>query len=354
MTITSSAPGPYACPATTTVREAMRRINDTSPHVGLVVVDDDGRLLGTLTDGDIRRGILRGVALDDAVAACMNVKATTGQAGEDRHNAALLAARPVPFLPIIDGQRRLVGILFPRPGASPIGTALVMAGGAGRRLGARTRATPKPLLPIGDRPILDHVLTALEEAGVADIRVAVHYLADQIEAFLAGRRNRAEVRVIQEPQPLGTAGAVGLLGPGAGPVLVVNGDVLTRVDYRMLAAFHDRHEFEATVAVARYDVEIPFGVVRQGPDGVLLDIDEKPRVTHFVAAGIYVLSPAFRALVPPSEPLDMPDLLALGREVGLRAGLFPIHEYWTDIGRPHDLEAADTAHRNGHAGGADA
>ncbi|MBK8908196.1 MAG: NTP transferase domain-containing protein [Rhodospirillales bacterium] len=361
MTFVVHAPEPFACLPETTVREAMARINDTPPHAGLVVVDGDGRLLGTVTDGDIRRGILRGVALDDAIATCMNAGAVPGRDGDAAGNLAVLAARPLQFLPIIDGHRRLVRILFKRPGGSTLGAALVMAGGAGRRLGERTRATPKPLLPIGDRPILDHVMTALEDAGITDIHVAVHYLADQIESFLAKRQSRADVRVIHEPEPLGTAGAVGLLPPpkpgsrpGPGPLLVVNGDVLTRVDYRALAAFHDRHEFEATVAVARYDVEIPFGVVRQSADGVLLDIDEKPRVTHFVAAGIYVLSPAFRALVPPSEPLDMPDLLALGRRVGLRAGLFPIHEYWTDIGRPHDLEAADTAHRNGRFGAAEA
>ncbi|MCW5699724.1 MAG: NTP transferase domain-containing protein [Rhodospirillales bacterium] len=346
--MTTSKPEDFTCRARTTVREAMARINDTPPHVGLVVVDEDRRLLGTVTDGDIRRGILRGVTLDDAVAACMNRNALTGRQGAERHSLALMAARSIQFLPIVDDGGRVVHVLFRRATAAMPVDALVMAGGAGKRLGERTKETPKPLLTIGDRPILEHVLTALEDAGVRRVFVSVHYLADKIKAFLAARANGADVQVVEEQEPLGTAGAIGLLpAPLSGPLLVVNGDVLTKVDFRALAAFHERHEYDATVAVARYDVDIPFGVIRQNADGVLTGIDEKPRVTHFVAAGIYYLSPAYCALVPPSRPLDMPSLLDLGRQVDLRAGLFPIHEYWTDIGRPHDLEAADTAHRNG-------
>jgi NDP-sugar pyrophosphorylase family protein len=328
----------------------MVRLN-TSRYLFQLVCDAGPRLHGTVTDGDIRRALLRGASLDAPVEVCMQKEFLAGRAGADRENQLLLRAgrRRVAFLPVLDGDGRLVEVLVRDIGEGAIARALVMAGGFGRRLGARTQSVPKPLLPVGGRPILDHVLEALEDAGIAEIHVSLHYLAHQIRAFVGQRANRARVQFIEEETPLGTVGAAGRLDGGGkpGPLLIINGDVITRTDFAALRDFHVRHGLDGTIGVARHEIEVPFGVVRYGEDGLFAGIDEKPRISNFIAAGIYYLSPEFVALVPGDRPMDMPELLNLGKKIGLRIGLFPIHEYWTDVGRPDDLAAAEDATRAG-------
>lgn len=337
----------YVCLPGMPVREVLARI-DGSPHLFQVVLDESGRLLGTVTDGDIRRAMLHGVSLDEPAERCMQLRPVIGLVGALLENQAKLCSlgSSRSFLPIVDADGHMREILI---GAADEGvaSAIVMAGGPGTRLGDLTRNTPKPLLPVGGRPILDHVLGALEAGGVRRIFVSVNYLAGQIEEFIVARESAAEIELVHEPERLGTAGALGLLGDRAPrePFLVVNGDVLTRADLNALQDFHVRHGHDGTVGVARYEVDIPFGVVRYGADGLFAGIEEKPRITNFIAGGVYLLSPEFVGLVSPGRPIDMPELLNLGHEIGLRIGLFPIHEYWTDVGRPMDLDAADLALR---------
>lgn len=332
----------FACDAATPLRQVLARFNELS-HPLHVVLDAQGKLVGTLTDGDVRRALLKGASLDDPVSVAVHSPAVTGKNDDEAENAALL--RSVPFLPIVDGRGVVVELLLAQRNGSGISTALIMAGGLGTRLGARTRSLPKPLLPVGGKPILEHILARLEAIKAEDIYVSVHYLADRIESYLASRPSKTAVRLIRENRKLGTAGAIGALPPDASsPLLVVNGDILTQTDFLALADFHKRHGYDATLAVARYDVEVPFGVVRRDEAGLFAGIEEKPAYHHFVAAGIYYLSPQFRALVTPNKPLDMPELLNLGRAVGLKIGLFPIHEYWIDVGRPRDLESAELHH----------
>ena len=343
----------YASPMELTLRDAVRRL-DRSAHLFQVVVDSAGKLAGTLTDGDVRRAMLRGVALDATVSEAMNQAPIAGRTGAERANLDKLATigLAVPFLPILDDNGAVCEILLaamtPQTGVH----ALVMAGGSGRRLGARTRTVPKPLLPVGGKPILEHVLSRLKSAEVSDITVSVHYLAGQIEQFLAARDNRARIVTLHEDRPLGTAGALGRLAPSlsGANVLVVNGDIVTQVDFATMRDFHDRHGYDGTIAVIRHDTDIPFGVVRYGEDGSFERVDEKPVLSHFVAAGVYLLSPAFAGLVAREEAMDMNELLNLGREVGLSIGLFPIHEYWVDVGRPDDLDRAERDHAEREAG----
>jgi dTDP-glucose pyrophosphorylase len=337
--------GLVACQPGITIREAMARIN-ANPHVFLIVVDAGGRVIGTVTDGDVRRGLLRGVGLDRPVTECMQREPTTGRFGgehEDAANARKLATLQsrVAFLPIVDEEGILRHVLVLPTAPPPQAVALVMAGGSGKRLGEETRKIPKPLLEVGEKPLLERALESLEEAAVNDIYVSVYYLADEIERYVAARRSRSTIHILREEAPLGTAGAIGLLPAGAEkPLIVLNGDVLTRVDLSTLLAFHERHGLDGTIAAAQHEVQIPYGVVHHSDDGQFLSVEEKPRVLHFVAAGIYVLASEFRALVRPNVPMDMPELLNVARGAGLRLGLFPIHEYWTDVGQPGDLSAA--------------
>ena len=338
----------YACAPEAAIREVLARI-DRSSYLFQIVVDQEGHLLGTVTDGDIRRAMLHGFGLDGVAGDCMQTQPKTGRLGDAAANQEALSGLGSlrAFLPILDSGGVVREILVAADGPG-IGSAIVMAGGPGTRLGKRTETTPKPLLPVGGRPILDHILTALETAGVERIVISVHYLPEQIEAFVATRPNGAAIELIREPHRLGTAGALGQLGGNSPrePMLVVNGDVITKVDFAALHDFHHRHAFDGTIAVARYDVDIPFGVIRYGEDGRFEAIEEKPKVSNFVAAGVYYLSPEYLSLVPPGKPMDMPELLNLGKRIGLRTGLFPIHEYWTDVGRSDDLDAADAHHRH--------
>ncbi len=342
----------FACTSEISIRESMARITGKN-SLFQVVIDVEKKILGTLTDGDIRRAILRGVTLDDPVHTCMNATPITGQVGEEEENVRKLeqiyqaAGARATFLPVIDQNMHLVDILIYETAREQPPRALIMAGGLGSRLGERTKSTPKPLLPVAGRPILDHILERLENAEIEEVYISAHYLAGKIEEFVKSRKSKANIIVLHETDPLGTAGSISLLPNFLNePFLTLNGDVLTQVDYGALFSFHDRHEYDATIAVAQHRSEIPFGVVRHSEDGLFIGIDEKPSQECFIAAGIYFLSPEFRSLVPTNERTDMPTLLNKARKLGFKIGLFPIHEYWTDIGHPEDFEQANDKHVN--------
>ena len=322
--------------------EVLQRLNE-SDHLFFIVVNSEGKPLGTITDGDIRRAILDGATLDDPSSRCMFHQSRFGQIGNDSENYKALQG--VPFLPLVDASGNLAEVLIPNGNLPRLKTAMIMAGGKGVRLGKRTRNTPKPLLSVGDQPILEHIIGNLEDAGVESIFVSVHYLADQISAFLKKRHSRAKFKVIEESEMLGTAGALSLLPSEIShPILVINGDLVTKTNFLALNYFHWRHTYDASIAVTQHETEVPFGVVQKDKNGLFLAIEEKPIIRNFVAAGIYYLSPEFFALVPKNTPFDMPDLLNRGREIGLKVGLFPIHEPWIDVGRPDDLKRADDSY----------
>jgi dTDP-glucose pyrophosphorylase len=339
------APSLFSCPPDATLRDVLARIDQSSPHLFQLVVDKAGMLLGTVTDGDVRRAMLRGAKLEDCVRDWMHVSPMTGLVGQPEDNLRKLQSvrSSRAFLPILDGHGVVTEIqVRGRQREGGISSALVMAGGRGTRLGSLTQNVPKPLLPVHGRPILDHVLARIEEADATRVFISVHHFSDQIKSFIAARPNRQPVEFIEESSPLGTAGALTMMRGihQESPVLVVNGDVITSVDFTKVHDFHCRHGLDATVCVAQHDIDVPFGVVRYGEDGLFEAIDEKPRISHFIAAGVYYLSPEMIALVPSGRPIDMPELLGIGRKIGLRIGLFPIHEYWRDLGRPGDLDAA--------------
>lgn len=334
---------PLTCSGSISMRELLARIN-ASPYLFQVVVDAQNRLVGTATDGDVRRALLAGESLDAPADVCMQRQPQVGYPGDREGNRRRLAAirSIVPFLPLVDTAGRPVEILIRRDLALAPAAALVMAGGRGSRLGARTASTPKPLLPVAGQPMLEHVLQRLENAGVEDVYISVNYLGEQIARFCVDRDSRARLHILRETAPTGTAGAVGLLPPDlAGPLLVMNGDVMTDVDLRALLEFYQYQDYDACLAAAHHEVEIPYGVVKADAQGYFESIVEKPKLTHYVAAGIYVLGAEMRRLVPGETRVDMPELLNEGRRAGLRVGVFPIHEYWRDVGRPADLDAAD-------------
>jgi NDP-sugar pyrophosphorylase family protein len=282
----------------------------------------------------------------------MQQHSTTGLVSTPQDNRRKLDALVVTirFLPVLNADGTLAHLLLEDgPGLRAI-TALVMAGGFGRRLGDLTQTTPKPLLPVQGRPILDHVLESLENAGIRRIFVSTHYLADQIESFVGTRDSIARIKLVHEDEPLGTGGAIGLLPPehrAEGDLIVLNGDLISDVSFDGLVAFHRAHDHNATICVKEHRTRIDFGVIHFSDDNEFERIEEKPEISHFIAAGIYLLDPAVAGLAKPGARADMPDLLNRARDVGLKVGVFPVHEHWVDVGRPKDLQSADKAGARG-------
>jgi NDP-sugar pyrophosphorylase family protein len=216
-----------------------------------------------------------------------------------------------------------------------------MAGGKGKRLGQLTRECPKPMLPVRGKPILEIILEQCIEAGFRDYYLSVNHLKDQVQDhFEDGANWQVNIQYLEEHKPLGTAGALSLLPTMPDyPLLVLNGDVLTRVDYRRLLNFHSQHESAATLCVREHTTQIPYGVVRMD-DITVQAIDEKPVLSHYVNAGIYILHPDLLELVPSDQFFDMPQLLEKAIERDEQVSAFPIHEYWLDIGLPETLVRA--------------
>ena len=321
-------------------------------HLGIVlVVDDERKLLGTITDGDMRRAMLAKIHLDRPVTAILDRKANTpyaspitAPAGADRNiYLGLLKAHGVLHLPVVDEEGRVLDLVtldqFLQDEVLPV-HAVVMAGGKGSRLHPLTENTPKPMLPIGDRPLLEIIIRQLSEAGIRQVKVATHHKPEKIEEYFQdGKRFGVEISYAEEDRPLGTGGGLGLLPVPNQLTLVINGDILTEVDFRAMVAFHKEHRANLTVAVRHYDVQVPYGVVEcDGP--IVKRISEKPAVGFFVNAGIYLLDPIAYRYIPTNEHFNMTDLIERMIQDHRSVVSFPIHEYWLDIGERAEYERA--------------
>ena len=330
-------------PASTPLIDAIAALDATGLQI-LLVVDDDGRLAGTVTDGDVRRGILAKRPLDGPVADVMHVAPTTRPAGIGRDDARrAMRDATVRQLPLLDDEGRPAGLELLDNGGTPDrpNTVVIMAGGLGTRLRPLTEDTPKPLLRVGGRPLLETIIEAFAEYGFRKFHLSVNYRAAQVEEhFGDGRQLGVEIGYLREDEFLGTAGALSLLPHRPGePVVVMNGDILTRVDFGQMLEFHERTGAEMTMCVREYDVEIPYGVVEVDGERVT-SLVEKPTTRHFINAGIYVLAPELLATIRPGERLDMTDLADRISGRGGMISAFPIREYWLDIGHLEDFERA--------------
>jgi NDP-sugar pyrophosphorylase family protein len=246
-------------------------------------------------------------------------------------------------LPVVDDAGRIVELLLrsdfvteERLGLS----AVIMAGGFGTRLRPLTDELPKPMLPMGDRPLLELTIERLREAGIHRVNLTTHYLAEKITShFGNGQALDVDVNYVTEDRPLGTAGGLKLMSDVDETLLVINGDILTEVDFRSMLAYHRDHGADATVGVRQYELQVPYGVVEC--DGVRVrGVREKPVLTFLVNAGIYLLEPAVRRHIPDDQRFDMTDLIERLVEKGRHVVSFPVVEYWLDIGRPGDYEQA--------------
>ncbi len=336
-----------------TLREGIERIDKGGMQLA-IVLEPGGGLAGLLSDGDVRRAILRGHGLDASVEQVMNRQPTTAPASATREELlALMRKRVLRQLPLVDTGGVVTGLatlddlagIAERPN-----WVVLMAGGLGTRLRPITDEVPKPMIPVGGKPILENILENLIEQGFRRFFLSVNYKAEVVQAYFGdGARWDAQIEYLHETKRLGTAGALSLLpGRPADPVLVMNGDLLTRARLNNMLQFHLEHHSAATMAVREYDFQVPYGVVRLNGTAIV-GVEEKPVHRFFVNAGIYVLSPSALDLVPADTYFDMPSLFDLIIASGGQTTAFPVREYWLDIGRMEELERAHEEWNHGEA-----
>lgn len=310
-----------------------------------IVVNDEGKIQGTLTDGDCRRALLAGLTLDSPLkdAAHTNFIAVD-KSFPIEQVYALMRTNSVRQIPVVDDQRHLIDLILEKAAAASEQTAhvLILAGGKGTRLRPLTQSVPKPMLQIGGKPMLKRLVDSLVESGFSQISISTSYLAEQIESYFGnGERWGCSIEYIREDKELGTAGPLKLLSHGDNkPILVLNGDLVTQVNFSSLLEFHRQSKYDLTVGATTHRVDVPFGVLDLNPDGTLKAIAEKPILSFPVNAGIYVLESSLLSLIPQNEYFAMTDLMELALAKKYTIGAFPIHEEWLDVGVPEQYISA--------------
>lgn len=325
---------------------------DRSGRLSLaLIVDELGRLLNTVSDGDIRRSLLAGLQLSDSIPTLIAIKSktphplpVTAAVGTDGGTLInLMRARGVRQIPIVTHDGRVVDIVTLDdllPEEPRVLHAVVMAGGFGTRLRPLTETIPKPMLPIGGRPLMELIIDQLRETGVTKINIATHYQAHKIvEHFGDGSGFGVDISYVNERDPLGSGGALGLMERPDEPLLVINGDILTDIDFRAMHTYHQEHNSMMTVAVRHYEMQVPYGIVDCAGTYVQA-LQEKPHLAFFVNAGIYLLEPSVHQYVPANQHLNMTDLIQTLLREKQTVVSFPMREYWLDIGHHNDYERA--------------
>jgi len=324
------------------ILEVARILQEASTRI-VLVVDSDDKLLGIVTDGDIRRGLLAGVSSDQTCEKVLNssprVIGPEGQLDEALH---LTSGGEAGAIPIVSKDRVLRGVWVSHLAQERRNNrVIIMAGGKGVRLRPMTSSVPKPLVSLGDKPMLHRLLESLYTEGFREVAISINYLGEQIEESVGdGSPWGLSVTYLREKVALGTAGALGLLEPRPTvPVLVINADVLTGARLGDLLEQHTRHGAAISVGMRVHDIEHPFGVLDLD-GGTVTGIREKPIWREFVSAGVYALSPEVFTLISGDEYLDMPDLVSLALSQDLQVEGFPLHEPWLDVGTPEDFRTA--------------
>lgn len=334
----------------TLIKDAVQIIDEGGVQIALIV-DSQKKLIGTVTDGDVRRGIVSGVDLSEAVEKIMNPDPVfVNQSNAKSEAKKLMKKRRISQIPVVNEGGKVVDLII----ASEVKNkkrdnwVVIMAGGLGQRLGDLTKDTPKPLLKVGSKPILENILNNFIDYGFQKFYFTVNYKYEKImDYFGDGSRWGVEINYIKEDKRLGTAGSLSLLPEKPSkPIVVMNGDLLTKVNFGKLLQFHEKRKIAATICVREYDFQVPYGVIQT--DGVnFKSIEEKPVQRFFVNAGVYSLSPEAIAKVPEDTYYDMTSLFEQLKEEGETSMVFPIHEYWLDIGQVQDYQRANLEFQEG-------
>ncbi|MEJ6066182.1 nucleotidyltransferase family protein [Psychrobacter sp. 16-Bac2893] len=330
-----------------TIRDAMRTIDKAALRIGLVC-DEQNKLLGTVTDGDIRRGLLAACDMLDPVNKVMNKNPIVVKPTDTRQQRIdIMDKHDLLSLPVVNDNHYLIGletlhqVLQPKRQDNPV---FIMAGGFGTRLRPLTDHCPKPMLRVGDKPMLEHLINQFISLGFHDFYISTHYMPEQISNYFGnGSKWNITITYVHEDSPLGTGGALGLLPESLPklPLIMMNGDVLTKVDFKRLLDHHETNEFDATMCVREVEHQISFGVI-ETEQQLIINMVEKPTYRYKINTGIYVLNPNIVASVQVDQYIDMPALLEQHRVNNKRIGAYTSYDYWLDIGQMKDYQKAQT------------
>ncbi len=330
----------------TSIRQALQVIDTGAMKIALVV-DEDDKLIGTLTDGDIRRGLLQGLNMEDLIREIYNPDPVVASIHDRKEKIIELAvSKRIYQIPVVDDSFHVVELaeidhLLKRE--KHANSVILMAGGQGQRLRPLTSNTPKPMLMVGGKPILETVIISFRKNGFSNFYISLNYKGEQIKDYFGdGSALGVKIRYLEEKSKMGTAGALSLLGEKQTlPVLVMNGDILTKVNFENLLNFHQQNGATATMCVREYGMEVPYGVVGLNQSNII-SIEEKPIQQFFINAGIYVLDSDVLKFIPPDTVTDMTKVFEQLVANKMSILSYPIREYWMDIGKPEDFRRAET------------
>ncbi len=328
-------------PQSSIIEDAIKVLNDCGLRI-VMVVDDYFQLVGTISDGDIRRGLLRGLTLNSPTEQVVNKESITVSPGMERELVVdLMKVNKIQQIPIIDNSKKVIGLhLLDEIDSVDLkeNKFVIMAGGKGSRLHPQTKNCPKPMLHVAGRPILEHIIKRASLEGFCDFLIAVNYLGEMIEDYFGDGSNfGVNIAYLKENSPMGTAGALSLIDPLPTEAFVVsNGDVITDIKYAELLDFHLKHKAHGSMAIRPDEWQNPFGVVEI--EGIrIVGYEEKPITRSYSNAGVYVIDPSKLSLLRKNQFYNMPDLFNLIQESNGLTIAYPIHEKWIDVGRPNDL-----------------
>ncbi len=331
-------------PHNSSIHDAITNLDKVAIKI-VLVVNEEGQLEGTISDGDIRRGLLRGLDLKSPIDSIVYRNPIVVSPEIKRETVRqLMGVNKIQQVPVVDAQNNVIGLhLWDEVAIPPARNNLmvIMAGGKGTRLRPYTEHCPKPMLPVSGKPMLEHIIERAKSEGFSQFVLATHYLGHIVEEYFGnGDRMQVQIDYVREQSPLGTAGALGLLNTSPeAPFVVTNGDVLTDIHYGELLDFHIRHNAAATMAVSVHEWQHPYGVVQtKGVD--IIGFEEKPVRRSYINAGIYALNPEVLSFLDVNSRCDMPNLFERLQAKTKRTIAYPIHERWLDVGRDDDLITA--------------
>jgi len=328
---------------TETIKDALRNIEANKEGI-VLVVDAVGRLVGTITDGDIRRYILHDGDIHTKCGAVMNKKFISVNTDDMSIVQELMMVHRIRHIPVVAKNKKLLKLYVSdkiyehEKGVC----AVIMAGGEGKRLEGLTKETPKPMIPVNGKPILEEIILCLKRHNILDISIALNYKASAIKRYFGtGKKLGVSIHYIEEKKKLGTAGALSLLprNQAMNTYVVLNADILTSINFKRFLEFYREHSFDMCVAAKEYIIDIPYGIF-EARNEILVDIKEKPQQKVFCNAGMYILNNNVLKLIPKNKRCDMTDVIKIAKKKKLPVGMFPIFEYWLDIGNVRDYETA--------------
>jgi dTDP-glucose pyrophosphorylase len=334
----------------TSIIDTLRVIDDTAVEIALVV-DENKRLIGTVTDGDIRRGLIKGTNLDEPISSLMNPSPiTAGLTTTDDELLFTMTNRSIKHLPIVDNENRVFRLVLLKDlisGKKRPNISVIMAGGLGSRLGELTKDTPKPLLPVGGKPVIAIIAEQLKKHGIENIYISINYKGDKIKNWFENNPiHGAQISYLEEKEFLGTAGALSLLPvTPTEPFIVINGDIISPINFGSLLEFHCNSHKSMTLCTREFNFQVPYGVLKLN-GSQLISIEEKPSQNIFINAGIYVISPELIKYIPKEKRFDMPELINTAIKEGKEVSCYPVSDYWLDIGTPKDYLNASEQYKN--------